>query len=421
MTRIAFLTLFLGLTVSHQKVALTVNGPAQRVELQLDGNIVATLAREPWSTTIDFGALAPHILLARALSDDGREVARAEQKINLPRSSAETQIVLDRNSNGTPRAARVVWQSIEGERPASVELLLDSRAIPIGSDLRAELPALDLARPHLLRARFTSRLGVASESELAFGGGLEDATSAELTPVAMRLRNPQQEIGETDAQQWLTARGLPAMVVAIERMAPEVFVVRHPVATEASVRLASMVRIAARRSPPIALTRFVWPVATRTGRADLVPSSQSFGFTTAADFKELLSDITFPSAPSEVRYADAVAGAAIHALAARRPRAIVLLLGENPSEASRLDPREVREFLKKSGVPLHVWSLAANPRAERWGDARDVSTPHGYADAFEALMSDVESQRIVWVRGDFLPGAVHVNNMGGQLIALLSK
>ncbi|HSN88583.1 MAG TPA: hypothetical protein VL025_17610, partial [Thermoanaerobaculia bacterium] len=89
MTQIAFLTLFFGLTLGSQPVELTVTGPVAAVEILLDGAPVARFDGPPWSGRIDFGqALLPHELVARALDDQGTEVSRVRQWVNLPRSHA---------------------------------------------------------------------------------------------------------------------------------------------------------------------------------------------------------------------------------------------------------------------------------------------------------------------------------------------
>jgi len=432
MTRVAFLTLFLGLTLSQQKVVVSVIGPAQRVEFQLDGKVVAAVTHAPWAATVDFGRqLLPRRLVARAIDGNGQEVASVEQRVNLPRSAAETQIVLERDDTGTPRAARLVWQSLEGEAPKRVELLLDSRSIPVDGDLHAKLPAIDNAQTHLLRARLVSRLGVLSDSEIAFGGGLEDATTAELTAVGIRLRDPKQQITAADVQQWLTVRGSPATVVGVEQIPGEVLIVRHPIETETSFRLDPTRRIAKRRSALSASTagiaslgahpvaRFMWPAVTRTGKADLFPLSRSYEFSNADEFKRILTEIGFPGAPKELRFADAVAVAGIQALAASRPRAVVLVVGENSSDASRLEPKQVREYLNAAGVPLYVWLLSGNH--ERWTEAEDISTPHGFSNAFEKLQRDLESQRVVWLRGNFLPQEIRVNEIGARIIEPLGR
>ena len=435
MTRIAFITLFLGLTLSDQKVEVNVSGPAASVELVLDGQRVASLAKPPWIASVDFGErLVPRRLVARALNAGGEEIARTEQKINLPHAAAETSIVLERNDAGMPRAARLLWHSLDGEEPKRVELLLDSRVIPVGRDLRATLPPIDDAQPHLLRARLTSKLGVFTDSEVAFGGGLEDATAAELTAVVVRLKDPRQKLEAAEVERWLTVRGTTPAVVAIEESGGEVIVVRHPIETETAMRLDAAGHEARRRSAVTGsmasvtgmlgsktnVMRFVWPLVIPKGKADLFPPSRTFGFSTADDFKRVISDIGYPGSPPQLRYADAVAVAGIQALGGRRPRAVVLILGDNINDASRMKPAQVREYLAASGVPLYVWSLASSEAAERWGsDVHDIAALHGFTAAFDALRADLDSQRVIWIRGDFLPGEVTLNEEGSRVIASL--
>lgn len=431
MTRIAFITLFLGLTLSQQRVEVSVTGPAARVELLLDGKVVAALSKAPWSATVDFGDhLRPRRLVARALGSDGAELGRAEQKVNLPHAAAETTIVLERDDAGTPRAARLLWHSLEGEAPKRVELLLDSRSVPVAADLRAKLPPLDNAQPHLLRARLVSKLGVFSDSEIAFGGGLEDATSAELTAAVIRLRDPNQRVTVADAQQWLTVRGAPPNVAGVEDMKGEVIVVRHPVQTETAVRLDPAGRDARRRlgvSDAVVasgstnasdVVRFVWPLVVPAGKADLFPPSRSYAFKNADEFKKMITDFGYAASPKELRYADAVAVAGIQSLSGRRPRAVVLLLGDAPNDSSRLRPQQTREYLQAAGVPLHVWTLGHVDGLEAWGGVEDITSLHGFSAAFDALRRDLESQRIVWLRGDFLPDEVQLTDAGARVIVL---
>ena len=57
------------------------------------------------------------------------------------------------------------------------------------------------------------------------------------------------------------------------------------------------------------------------------------------------------------RLADAAAVAGLQALAANRPRAVLVVLGEQPKDASRYDAETVRRYLESVRVPLVVWSL----------------------------------------------------------------
>lgn len=416
--RVAFLTLLLGLTLSEQKIDIATNGDVARVEVLLDDRVVSTLTQAPWSATVDFGeVLAPHRLVARALDSKGAEVGRAEQSINVPRRAAETQLLLERDEKGKPRNVRVVWDSLEGQKPKEVQVWLDGARISVGSDLRAQLPSnIDLSKPHLVRALLASQLGVRSDAEMVIGGEMEDAASAELTAVMLH---------SDELSRALTVRGAPAAVVATETGSSEIFIVRHPLEAETGARLDAGGQAARRRSmgsgasnPMIGMglgtgagtltplrgvssSQFIWPVSSRTGKADLFPPSREYIFRGAEELKRILCDVGFPGAPPALRFADAAAVAGLRASASKRPRAVVVIIGERQTDASRLDPSQVRAYLRALRVPLYVWTLGANDGG--WGDTRDISSPHGYTAAYEEVKRDLDSQRIVWLRGAFLP------------------
>jgi hypothetical protein len=114
MTQIAFVTLFLGLTLGVQPVEIRVTGPVDHVELRLDGSVRGVIGAPPWKANIDLGGhLLPHRLTAIALDAAGRELARAEPTINVPRLYAETEILLERDAAGHPVKAHLLWQSVD--------------------------------------------------------------------------------------------------------------------------------------------------------------------------------------------------------------------------------------------------------------------------------------------------------------------
>ncbi len=100
------------------------------------------------------------------------------------------------------------------------------------------------------------------------------------------------------------------------------------------------------------------------------------------------------------RTADAVAATGFHAGAAPRRRAVVLLLGSDASDSSRLPAAGVRRYLEEIRVPFEAWSLASNDRPE-WPGARRVATPGDLYDALLALRRRVACQSIAWVEADF--------------------
>src|SRR5262245_16360071 len=93
--QIVFISLFLGLLSGTQPVRLLVSGPVRTVRILLDGRQVTAAVPPEWSADVDFGSeLTPRELTAVGLDADGAEIARATQIVNLPRPTAEFDIVL---------------------------------------------------------------------------------------------------------------------------------------------------------------------------------------------------------------------------------------------------------------------------------------------------------------------------------------
>src|SRR3954454_265386 len=135
---IAFVTLLLGLISGVYPIEVTVSGPVAAVEFTLDGAKAGRIARPPWVAQVDLGPdLRPHELVAVALDAEGKEIARAAQWLNLPRPSAEVDLILEKEEDGTPRAARLTWQSVNGAKPSALGITLDGPPLIVGADRRA--------------------------------------------------------------------------------------------------------------------------------------------------------------------------------------------------------------------------------------------------------------------------------------------
>ncbi len=109
-----------------------------------------------------------------------------------------------------------------------------------------------------------------------------------------------------------------------------------------------------------------------------------------------------------LRISDAVAVAGLQAAAENHRRAVVLVLGGDVKDSSRYSPATVRGYLDAVHVPLFVWSLYGDqsPAAKAWGGAEDVSTVDKLAQAVTRLRAELESQRIVWLEGRYLPQSI---------------
>ncbi|HJQ40018.1 MAG TPA: hypothetical protein VKB93_22975 [Thermoanaerobaculia bacterium] len=419
MTQIVFLTLFLGLTMGRQPVSVDVTGAVARVEIALDGKPVAMLSQAPFRASVDFGSrLVPRRLVARALDASGAELARVEQRINVPHATTEAGLVLEANG------ARLIWQSLESEKPKDVQWMLDGAPLAAKS-LRATLPKLDADKPHLLRAVATTATGQVVDAELVFGGGLTGTTASTLTPVPLRVET------NADAKKSIHVNGSPASVVAVERLPADIIVVRNPSLVDFAFRVDFDSRTRRRSGFDTFLgnatvpverrqgLRFLWPSASRTrgtSAADLFPSSRTFMVADAAGMRGVLANVSAPL-NEPFRYADAVAVAALQAAASRRPRAVVLIIGTGHRDMSQLSPRQAKEYLDSIGVPLFVWTISETTPPE-WGEARRIDGSDRLRDAAADLLEEVQRQRIAWIAGDYMLDEIRVS---GERVAPLFK
>jgi hypothetical protein len=430
MVQIAFLTLFLGLAAGPQPVELAVRAPAGQpvaaVEILLDGTPAARLAGPPWRAQLDFGAdLLPHELVARALDAQGGELARVRQWINLPRSPAEVEVVVEAGTAGAGRTARLSWQSLDGREPESVTVTFDGRPLALGKDRRVTLPTVDLGVAHVLSVEVRFSAALVARRDLVVGGGGGEV-STELTAVPLLAgRGRLPPVGELR----LTAAGRPLTVAAVEEGAAQLVVVRDLGTREAFHRLGSLGRrlkdpTGRTRSDPDYLrhdltlgredrVRLLWPSARRVEGAglpaELFDASRDF---TARDggLYWILTRVSHPGEQTAgQRFADAVAVAGLQTLAGNGPRAVLLVLGKGGEDASRLTPAQVRRYLAAVRVPLYVWSLVpprSSASAQAWGGATDVSTLAGLRSAVARLQRDLAGQHIVWVDGLHLPQSI---------------
>ena len=439
MVQIAFLTLFLGLTSGKQDIAVAVRGPAAAVELMLDGAAVVRVGGPPWKAKVDLGqALAPHELVARALDAQGHEVARTRQMLNMPRPAAEVEILLDGGADGTqtaPTGARLAWRSLEGVKPAAMSLVLDGKPVALDAQGHAALPPLDAAVSHVLTAEVRFSGTVAARKDVAFGGALGEEVSTDLTAVAVRLRPKKQLPEAKDLQGWFVAGGKPVAVSAVDQGRAEILIVADGEARKGIERMQRMRgNLGSSDMKPAELDRyqikpgkdyqmrFIWPSARQAAgaglTADLFDASRAYTPQEASLLYYLLR--SRPLKEDDVmaqRLADAAAVAGLQALAANRPRAVLVVLGEKPLDSSRYDAETVRHYLESVRVPLVVWSLKGpkSPVAG-WGEVEDVSSYSKLQSALERLEENLLAQRIVWVEGGHVPAAVTLSPAAAEVV-----
>jgi hypothetical protein len=414
MTQIAFVTLLLGLISGAHRVEVSASGPVAAIEIQLDGAPVGTLSGPPWAQRVDFGPeLLPHELVARALDAEGREIARTRQWVNLPRPPAEIALSLEGEDPAKPRSARLTWESLVATAPRRVSLTLDGRPLEVDGGGRASLPPLKLDMPHVLTAEVDFGPGVAARRDVLLGTETGELFG-ELTSTPVRLRGGELPPPER-LQGWFSAGGAPLSPVAVEDEPRQIVVVRDSMARRVLAKLPGI----SGNPPHLPLGRkerlhFISVNPRRIGKgsaADLFDPSPEFNSWDRGIYG-LLTQISFPAENSAgQRLADAVAVAGLQAFAGNHPRAVLLVLGPEPVDASLYEPAAIRRYLAALRVPLHVWSLAppaSSPVAAAWGGAQDIASRASFIKAFEDLRADLESQRIVFLEGLHLPQAIRL-------------
>jgi hypothetical protein len=450
MAQIAFLTLFLGLTLGHQPIELTISGPVAAVELRLDGAPAGSIAGPPWKGQIDFGpSLVPHELVARALDSQGNEIGRARQWINLPRLPAEVEILLENGAAGRPVAARLVWQSLTGERPSAVGVTFDGKPLAVNPEERIQLPAWDPGTSHVLSAELRFSGAMTARRDVVFGGRWGEEVSTELTAVPVRLLPGKTLPPPERMEGWFRAAGRPVATAAVEEGPAELLVIRDlgaRAALEKMVTGGSLSRPMGFQSgaPNSAATsssgyrrseltlepgdavRLVWPVALQSTHGAALPA-ELFDVSRAFEERDggllwfLALSLPRTDLPSQQRLADAVAVAGLQALYANRRRAVLLVLSEQPVDASRSDPALVRSYLGSIRVPLVVWTLGdpAAPAAAAWRGAEKVSPFGRMRKAFADLKDDLIAQRIVWIDGRHLPQTIELSPEAAAVVELV--
>ena len=431
---IAFATLWLGLVTGTVPVELLVGAEVARVEVRLDGETCAKLEEPPWAASCELGSeLAPHELVAVGFDAQGAAVGEARQWLNLPREAAELEVALTSEAGPPPRwVARLAWAGPGGAAPVEVRATLDGEPLALAADSASfTLPRAGAGAAKLLRVEAEFPGGARAVRELAVGGDVAEEIAQELTGMPVELVGRAAPSSLSDGE-----RELP--LVAIEKGEADLVAVLDPGALAALDELAQAgnkkrvaragiggvgfgtggnpgsrtlaVESRARvMVPDGARLRLVWPVAEsrRQGevRYDLFATSPE---RTAADgglLEQLLLAAMLPPSSSPPRLADAVALAALTAAQPGRRRAVLLVLGGEPVDASTYDVARVRRFLDRLRVPLVVWSTAPpSPAvAASWGEVEAVTSLPRAESAARRLDALLGRQRIAWVQGRHLP------------------
>lgn len=410
---IVFLTVYLGLIAGRQPIEMRVDPAVKSVQLVLDGKKIDTLSAAPWKSLVDFGAtIQPHELVALGLDARGEEIARASQVLNLPRATAELEIILERDAKGTPRRAQLSGFHVSYADVRRATLKLDVVPLALDRDYRTTLPAIDMKRPHVLAAEMRFADGTIARREIVFGGEFAESVPTQLTPTIVT----RTAAGDAPPAENCFTSGSEALRVSnVEKGNAIVVVVRDPDPSEVkgalmftaviggSIDTAVMRRTA--KFDDTTTMELLSPAADRVVAPDQ-PTAILFPSLNNPDPKEGLfwfltsTKIRGTALDAPRRWADAVAVAAVTAVAGGRRRAVLLVLGNKP-DTSYHSPAAVRQYLESIGVPLYVWSVFGNnDRTAAWGKVEDVSTMEKMQAATEAIQRDLDAQRVAWIYAD---------------------
>lgn len=405
MPQLVFLTLFLGLTAGKGTVSLQADPAIASIRLEIGGRVVATIPHAPWSAEVDFGPeLIPQRLVAIGYDEHGKEIARASQDVNLPRGTAEVEILV-KNEKGRPARAELVAKNRKHSEPARAQLSLDGDLMPVGDDFSASLPALDWSHPHVLSAEVTFRDGEVARGETIVAGGLGQTVSSDLTPMLV-TNDRRSEPLRLDG--CFALDGVPVRANALERTNALVIFIKDP---EGSLPPAKQSNTAAWWVSPLereyeldpdTSARILWAIPEQyAARNEPTYSlfSPTIDFSATRFGVAWLVTRSLTKVPSNARrFADAVGVAGLAAYQSGQRRAVVLVL-EETADLSVSSPEVIRRYLERLGVPLFVWSVGKmQPRG--WGKVVDIRTRYNLTTAVDAVKSALRKQRIAWVAAD---------------------
>jgi hypothetical protein len=407
--QIVFLSLFLGLVSGPQPIDLHVDDAIQSVRILVDGREVKTLSQAPWHAVLDFGRdIVPRELVAVGYDSNGNEVGRAVQILNVPRPTAEFEILLERGN----AAAVLRWRHLTNARPKRATMTLDGTPLQVDKSFRAVLPHLDPEVPHVIAAHLEFTDGFIARRELVLSGGVSDNIGSQLTPIAVRATGSG---ARQTFEGCFRTHGDVVRTAAVEKPRALVIIVQEPDPRSARFLARLWNRESARTATfgSDAAEAIFWPIAQRFG--DAAQTSVVFEHTEDMDAaaKPVVSVLTTAYAGTHassqpLQFADAVAVAGVKAVSGGLRRAVVLVASDIV-DASRHDPAVVRHYLASIGVPLFVWSLhERRDLAATWGEAEDISSPSDLQRAVAHVRAALDSQRIAWVAADPLT-ALHLD------------
>ena len=417
---VTFVSFFLWLMIDIHTVEVAVDPAVVSVEILLDGDHVGYATAPRWSLKCDFGErLKPHVLVAVARDEEGVELGRAKQLVNLPRDDAEVEMVFEGGTPDAPEVVRVVTESVERLEPVAVFVTFDGRSLLPDEDGRFRLPPYAPREMHLIGAEAHFPEGITARSDVTFGGAYGSQLTTELTAVPIEIEGERPPT-VSDLEGILRVGGEVLQVAAVDRQGAHVFVVRDVGAWPVMRKIGFLLD----RNPTMRHRRIVYDpdLPLKRDRFRLVGTKPTirrelalFPFSEAYEIKPWslswlvthANNQTGTSASQEL--SDAVAVAGLRAAGSGTPRTVILVIAGDAVDLGRHQPQEVRDYLAALRVPLVVWSADESKILTTWGDAQDISSASKLQKASKRLLKELERQWIVWVEGRHLPYEIELD------------
>lgn len=422
---IGFLTFFVGLIFGVQNIELTVSGPVARVDLLLDGSLVASASHPPWRFEVDFGPeLHPTKIEAVAFSSEGSRISGDVRWVNLPEAKVDAAIVPEVDSAGRIIAATLTWRSPEFDRPRELRVRLDGVPIPVRPPHRIDLSHVAQGELHMLDAEFEFSPDLCLKRQLPFGKGFVGDASSGLTATPISLDGIDELPHLDGVTGWFEASGESLRVAGTEREEARLVIVRDPGAEQKLLELSAERKSLVKRDRRRGAAKDLDLLGDDTQIHVLVPEPVVAEGRSSPTLLFPYSKRGFPGGEGVLRAAlaprndrmlgvglmlpDAVAQAGLHAAEGNRRRAVLLLLGGEREDMQRFDPEIVRGFLKDLRVPLVVWDLSGEGSVApaQWRPDRSIGDFDDFARGLRRVRHMLEEQRIVWLGGRHLPQTI---------------
>ena len=443
-------TLFLSLVFGPQLVEIDVSPEVVAVEIVLDDESVEWLDGPPWKARVDLGPdLLAHRLEAVAFDEDDHEIDRAVRFINLGHQRQGGRLVLLEGDDGRPEAVQLGWESIGQREPVNLELFFDDEPIEVDDPARIPLPDYEIGDFHFVSAVFHFHDGGTWRTEVGFGGRLGLEVSSNLTAVSIQPTSGNRPPGLDRLEDAFRARGESSSLAVhgLEKGGAEIILIRdddvQPVLEDLVQRVAGAAppglwergfqrRSRARSGPGLVLqsealrgfaklppsTRFrvLAPKAALLQPLGVSPDMFLVSDPIDAHARGLLT-VTLEDPPQtrDTQLGSAVALAGMMAQGTQRPRGVVLLLGEEGRDVSSISPAAARGYLRDLGVPLQVWAFEPVPQNTGWGPIHSLGPKDDlgevksrFSKLTHQLANDLRRQRLVWLRGRYLPREIDI-------------